>query len=222
MNKVLGRIFGLMALVLSVNTHAALMTHTPADAQSAGVAVTSPFGPLAAGGIVGDTLIDFGVDYSFGNVEGYFDDPPLSFCGINGSNVCDLFTDVDARIVMPGTTSQGFTNFVQVEAGFFNSPDNGTLSVFDIDDNLLASVNGSGIGLNGKDLFTISRATADIAYFVMSGADSYGVPMISIEVPIRGNEQPAGVPVPGVAWLFVIGIAGLLGTRKGWDLPNKA
>jgi hypothetical protein len=192
---------------------AALITNTPADAQANGVAQSPPFGPLAASGTVGTSLIGFGVDYSFGHVEGYFSDPPFAFCGINAAGVCDLLTAVDARIVLTGTQTQGLTSFVQIEAGYFDGPGNGTLSVFDVAGNLLETANGSGHGASGRDLFTISHATADIASFSMSGADAYGVNRVTITTP-TGAAAAAAVPAPASIALVALGLLALRGSRR--------
>lgn len=189
------------AAAASFGAHAALITVTPQDAANASVSQSPGFGFAPAGGIVGMALINFGIDFSHGNAEGYFSDPPLAFCGLN-AGVCDLRTAVDGRIVQPGTLLQGLTDYIQVEAGVFNAPTNGTLSVYDVGLNLLQSVSGSGVGPNGRDLFTISRAAADIAYFAMAGADTFGVNQIVLKTPIA-----AGGTVPEPATLALVGLS---------------
>lgn len=191
------------------NTSAALISVTPDEALSQGVNATTPFGTLDASGEVADSLVSFGIDFSYGNVEGFFDDGGgvYGFCGINASNICDLITDVDGRIVDQGTTNQALTNFIQLEAGFMN-PDQGTLSVFDSAMNLLETVTGAGTGPFGRSLFTINRASTDIAFFNFSSTDSYGVNQITIEA---GTVQ---VPEPMSVMLLGLGLIGLVSSRK--------
>jgi hypothetical protein len=190
------------ALVLSAaatTANAQIVTHTGDMISSMGVATTPAFGVLAEA--VGTQAINYGVDYSYGNVEGLFIDPPFALCGINSSNVCDLVTNVDGRIVQLGTTSQGVTSYLQILAGSA-APGALTLSAFDINGLLLETAVGAG----STGPFTISRATADIAFFSIGGSDTFGVQSVSLETPILSGA----VPEPAT-WAMMIGGFGMVG-----------
>src|ERR1041385_3292620 len=107
----------LLSLSLGAAAKAQIIVHTPNDAKLAGVAVTILSNAVASDGVVGAKTIAFGVDYSFGNVEGIFDDPPLAFGGVAAGGKMDLLAGVDARIVTLNSLSQGLTDFVSVTAG---------------------------------------------------------------------------------------------------------
>jgi len=154
------------------------------------VVKTPAFGLLVAGGEVGTAGIDFGVDYSYGGIEGIFDNgggDEGAIGGINGSDILDLLTDVDGAIVVPGTTDPGLTSYLSVEAGH---ADEGTLllEVFDMDGVLITSVvNGLPLGPHQRLTMTIDRGDVyDIAFFKVStpGADTYGVDQIDMETPV--------------------------------------
>ncbi len=177
---------------------AALITHTPGDRVPP--VVVSP-GSVAAGGVVGTNYIAFGVDYTFGGQEGVFNDLPLAFGGVNGSNVVDLLAPVDGKIVLLNTTTQGLTNFVSVLAGDAGAG-NLLLSVFDVNGNLL----GTATNGNGVTTFSVNRPGFDIASFRVStpAGDTFGVRRVTIEAPIS-----AAVPEP--ATLAVFGLMGAAG-----------
>lgn len=202
------RIFGFAALLLSataVPASAAVVTH---DANDLAVPTSPAFGGVVAGGTVGTAATAFGVDYSFGNGEAIFDDGGgvEALCGLSVSGICTLTDDVDGRIVVLGSTNQGLTSSISVEAGFA-ADGSLTLSVFDLANNLLATtLNGPPAGPNGRTTMTINRAAADIAYFRVSGADAYGVNLVSIEGPIG-----AGVVPEPATWAMMIGGFGLIG-----------
>jgi PEP-CTERM motif len=188
------------AMVLPFSANAAIIS-TDASAVP-GVAVTPAFGPLAQA--VGTATISTGIDFSFGNVEGIFNDPPNAFCGINAAGNCDLVTDVDGRIVLLNSLVQGLTSYFYAEAG--NSAAGSlTLSVFGVNNNLLeTALNGPPNGANGRTTFEILRASADIAFFSISGRDTYGVNEIRIETPLAAVPEPA-------TWAFMIFGFGAIG-----------
>lgn len=198
-------LFAAVALcALSGTANAAVITTNPG---SLGLTQTPPFGALTQA--AGTSAISTGIDFSFGNAEGVFNDGGGTFalCGINGNNVCDLVTDVDARIVLLNSLTQGLTSYLYAEAGFA-SVGSLTLSAFGIGNNLLASTtNGLPNGVNGRTTFSITRGTADIAYFRISGADTYGVNQIAIEAPVAGG---GAVPEPA-AWAMMLAGFGLVG-----------
>ncbi len=168
--------------------NAALITFNPNSPGT--VTETSPFGALAIGGALADNYIGYGVDFTFGNTEGYFNDgDAYGFCGINNAGDCDLLTDVDGRIVQVGTHNQGTTDYLYAEAGY-SSDGSLTLSVFDINNVLLSSVtNGNPLGTYGRTTFSI--ATAGIASFRISGGDTYGVNEIRLNTPSGAVPEPA-------------------------------
>ena len=201
----------LASALLASPVAAQVVTHTAGQLVAAGVAPTPPFGTLVEP--VGTQAIDFGVDYTFGNVEGIFIDPPAALCGINASGICDLLTSVDGRIVQLGTTLQGLTSFINLTAGS-SAPGALTLSVFGLNNNLLATA--TGIGSSGP--FTISRPTADIAYFSIGGADTFGVGSVSIETPIAAAISSVPEPATWAIMLLGFGVAGAAMRRRRTSL----
>jgi hypothetical protein len=189
------------ATLLASGTANAAIISTDASAVP-GVAITSPGGALVQA--VGTATISTGIDFTFGNQEGIFNDPPNAFCGINAAGNCDLVSAVDGRIVLLNSLTQGLTDYFYAEAG--NSAVGSlTLSVFDLNNNLLASaLNGLPNGANGRTTFEISRASADIAFFSISGGDTFGVNEIRIETPLGAVPEPA-------TWAFMIFGFGAIG-----------
>ena len=114
----------------------------------------------------------------------------------------DLVTDVDGAIVGLGTTTQARTSYLSIEAGYA-ADGSLLLEVFDLNGTLIASVlNGPPAGPHGRTTMTIDRGGVyDIAFFRVSGNDSYGVNQVDMEQPV--------IPVPGALLLGGIG-AGLV------------
>jgi len=195
----LGAVLSFSGLAFQATANAAILSHVPNDGVPP-VVYTPPFGSLVPGGEVEEAFIDFGVDYSYGGVEGIFingggDEGAIG--GINNASVLDLLTAVDGRIVLPGTTTQGLTSFLFVEAGF-SDPGTLLLEAFGIGGNLLASVfNGFPLGPHGRTTLTIDRGGVfDIAFFKVStpGLDTFGVDQVDLETPVA-----AAVPEPTTA-----------------------
>ncbi|ARE39185.1 hypothetical protein RGUI_1044 [Rhodovulum sp. P5] len=199
------------AAIFATSASAATLSH---DADDFTGTKTPAFGTLADP--VATFFIDQGVDYSWGNVEGVFaDGAEGALCGINGSNSCDLVTDVDGRIVVAGTTTQGLTSSIIVEAGYA-AAGSLTLSVFDVNMNLITSaVNGSPAGPNGRQTMSIDLSGSnDIAFWSVSGADSYGVNYVEIGTPV----SVGAVPLPAGLPLIATGMAAFAVARR----RNKA
>jgi hypothetical protein len=195
-------------LLAAQSASAAVISHS---AGTFGGALTPPFGGLTDA--VGTSYIGSGVDYSFGNTEGTFNDgSALAFCGINPTGTCDLVTTVDAMIVNLGTQTQALTSYVWAEAGFA-AAGSLTLSVFDILGNLIASAtNDLPVGPNGRSTFAIDRGGVfDIASFSISGQDSFGVNTVRIEAPPT-SAVPLPAALPMLASAF--GLIGLVGWRR--------
>jgi hypothetical protein len=195
-----------------VQANGAVISHVPGD-RVPPVVVSPAFGALVAGGTVGANYIDFGVDYSFGGVEGIFDDGDLAFGGVNGLGVINLISDVDGRIVTLGTTNQGLTSYLYAEAGFAGDATL-TLTAFDINGVVIASVpNGPPLGTFGRTTFVIDRlGVFDIASFRISGNDTYGVDEVRIETPISAG--PPAVPEPASMAVFGLLAISAVATRK--------
>ena len=204
----------IVSLVGMLPGNAAVLTHTPTD-RIPPVVMSPAFGPLASGGAVGTAFIDFGVDYSAGTVEGIFNDVPVrAFAGVNANGIVDLLTPVDGRIVLPGSTAQGLTRFIAVEAGL-SEPGNLLLQVFDLGGNPLAStLSNTTIGSTDRSRLFIDRGTADIASFRVSFTrpDFFGVTLVSLEQPIAASTS---VPTPAL-------LPGLMGLAIGIWRQRKA
>ena len=220
-----------MAALLSVvSAQAALasqISFTGEAAADRSVAETFVPGPLEEGGAVGTSLLDLGVDFSYGRTEGYYSDidpnSPNSdsfyaFCGVNASGSCDLGTGIDGRIVLTGTAIGGVTSFLELEAGFFDEGTNPLLQVFGREGNLLHSVSGvRGTSPTGQQqyaplLFTVLREGADIAFFDFGLSDGedfqgFGVNRITL-------ETPTAVPVPGTLGLMGLGLLAVGAIRR--------
>jgi hypothetical protein len=192
-------------MAISAGASGGIISHVPNDMVPP-VVKTPPFGILAAGGIVGTAGINFGVDYSYGGIEGIFDNgggDEGAIGGINANNMLDLLSDVDGAIVALGTTTPARTSYLSVEAG--HAADGSLLlEVFDRNGILIASaLNGPPLGPHLRTTMTIDRGGVyDIAFFRVSGNDTYGVDQIDMEQPV--------IPAPGALLLGGIG-AGLVG-----------
>jgi hypothetical protein len=194
----LGLLAGSAIVVASTTPARALLTTDP---QTFAGTPTPPFGPLATP--VGTSYISTGLDFTLGNVEGVFSDPPLAFCGINSSGNCDLLTSVDARIVLPNTLTQGLTNYIFAEAGNA-APGSLSLIAYDALNQMLETqFFNPPTGSNGRYTAIINRTSPDIAYFSISGSDTFGVNIITIADPItQGQPVPGPLPLLGAGMAF--------------------
>lgn len=192
------------------SAQAIVISFTPTSAP--GVAETPAFGALAPGGTLGTNYNTFGVDFSYGGVEGYFNDLPKGFGGINGSGVLDLLSPVDGRIVKQGTGIAAVTDFFYAEAGFAGAGSL-TLELFNSANVLIASIlNGNPLGANSRTTFSYSGA--GIASFKISGNDTFGVNEIRLNTPtVSAVPLPAGLPLL-VAGLGALGFVSRKGRKK--------
>lgn len=165
------------------------------------VPVSPAGGALVAGGDLGAKYIAYGVDFTWGGVEGIFSDPPLAFGGVNGAGDIDLLSAVDGRIVLPNTLTTAGTTYLYAEAGFAGDGSL-TLEVFDAAQSLVATlVNGPPLGQFGRTTFTYTGSA--ISYFRISGQDSFGVNEILL--------APRGVVPEPMTWALMIAGFGMVG-----------
>lgn len=203
MNKALMLASLIVAASIPSTSFAQVVTHSGDQLVANGVSPTPAVGLLVEA--VGTQAIQFGVDYSSGNVEGIFiDGGTHALCGINSVGTCNLLTAVDGRIVVLGTTNQGFTNFINLIAGD-SDPGGLTLSVFDQSGTLLQTATGAGF----LGPFSITRSAFDIASFSIGGNDSFGVQSVSIETPMAAVRQVAAVPEPATWAMMLIGFGSI-------------
>ena len=193
LNKKIALAAALMAATGTPAVAAPLVTDATVLATTI-ITPTPPFGALTEA--VGAQTVATGIDFTYGNAEGIFNDGGgvYAFCGIAGGN-CTLTADVDGAVV-------GLAKSIYAEAGFAGAGSL-TLSVYDSALNLLASaVNGNPLGVYGRTTFSITRPTADIAYFRISGVDSYGVNQIVLDGLANG-----AVPEPATWGMMIAGFA---------------
>ena len=202
--KMLKACLALAAVLTAGSAQAVLSPGAFGPDSNPAVAISPAFGPLASGGALADNYIDFGVDFTYGGVEGFFDDGDVNeFGGINSAGNLDLLTGVDGRIVALGTLTSATSNFIFVEAGFAE-PGTLLLQAFDSAFNLIGSqVNTAAVGPNLRSVFYIS--TPGIAYFSLTGSDTFGVAQISID------PRSAGLVPEPASWMLMIGGFGLVG-----------
>lgn len=124
-----------------------------------------------------------------------------AWAGVNGGGNLDLITQVNAQIVIPGTTTPGITDFIEVEAGLAAS---GVLrlNAYDIHGNLLGSQPMTGVGPHGRRIADIGAAgIAYIVVFTTNPADPFGVneydldditALISIACPLNSDLATVG------------------------------
>lgn len=211
MNKAVAFAIFIVATAIPSTSFAQVVTHTGDQLVAGGVSPTPPFGSLTEA--VGTQAIQFGVDYSFGNVEGIFNDGgPHALCGISSTGTCNLLTAVDGRIVVLGTTDQGLTNFINILAGF-SSPGALTLSVFDQGGNLLQTATGAG----SLGPFSVTRSAFDIASFRIGGNDTFGVRSVAIETPMGAV---GAVPEPGTWAMMLLGFGAIGGALRRRRKPQ--
>jgi hypothetical protein len=209
----------LSSLVCEISLNAIPITHTGEDLATASVAESMPWQVLEVGGSVGNSAIPWGVNYSFGGVEGIINDFPFAIAGANSLLEVDLVSSVSGQIVVLNSESQGLTSYIQVEAGF-SDPGTLLLEVFDIAGNLVAfTYNTIDDGPNGRSLLTIDRAGIfDIASFVVTtpGQDDFAVTQVTIELP-------GAVTVPDAAPLcFPLALAFLVALRRRLKEPRSS
>lgn len=195
---------------------ATTISHAPSDGVPP-VVITVALQPLAVGGEVGTAFLTYGADYSWGGVEGIFldTDGVAAFAGIDQLNVLDLHHPVDARIVLLGTTDQGFTDYIEVEAGFAAANEL-LLQAFDIDGNVVGSAtNGPPLGPHGRQTLIIDLAGSfEIAHWrtSCSGQAAFGVNQVTIGTPI---------PEPSTGALVCLGLSALCSFRRRTSMVSS-
>ena len=112
-------------------------------------------------------------------------------------------TSVDARIVLPNTLTQGLTNYIFAEAGNA-APGSLSLIAYDALNQMLETqFFNPPTGSNGRYTAIINRTSPDIAYFSISGSDTFGVNIITIADPItQGQPVPGPLPLLGAGMAF--------------------
>lgn len=199
---------------------AAAIDFTPSDASHT---VCPAYGACPPGSQTTTEYIDFGVDFTqFGSHPpvGVFDDGAIpKWGGVNGSGNLDLLTDTCARIVEPGTTTQGVTDYLAVAAGHVEGPSAILLEAYDAGGTLVGSSigdDGNGTADSGDVLAVVDLSgTPVIASFCVSTptADNYGVSEIALNTPTAAVPTVAPLGLVGLALLLMI-IGGTLIRRK--------
>lgn len=179
---------------------------------------TPPFDYLPMGAAVNLAYIDNGVNFSEWNQEGVYDDwTSNAICGINLDGVCDLLTDVDGQIVMPGTTHLGLTNYLLVELGITHVLGSLFVEIFDVNHDSLGVFTNTTTetGPHGRSVIEINRRSHDIVSFLITGTDPFGVNMIVLGAPIA-KPSVSAVPLPAALPLLgaALGVLGFGARRR--------
>jgi len=137
--------------------------------------------------------LDFGVDFTPFRENppvAVFDDPPEKFAGVNAAGILDLFTRSCGRIVVPGTVTQGLTDFIAVAAGLAD-PGGILLEAFNSSGELIgSSFNDDGKDGDGDRIAEVPDPATSIASFCVStpNRDAFGVHFVYL-------NDPSPVPV---------------------------
>lgn len=163
------------------------ITFEPSDAPHA---TCKAFGPCPPENFVTTEYLGFGVDFSAwaGHAPvAVFDDPPEKFGGVNDSGILDLFTTTCGRIVVPGSSAAGLTDFIAVAAGLAD-PGGNFLEAFDSGGVLIgSSFNDDGMDADGDLIAEVSDPTNSIAGFCVStpNKDAFGVHFVYLNDPTQ-------------------------------------
>lgn len=120
-----------------------------------------------------------------------------SWVGVNAVNVLDLLTQVNCQIVVPGTTQQGTTDAINVEAGLVAN-NNLILTAYDINGNILGTnlfnFPPNPLGPDGRP--TASVAAAGIAFFsiALTAAGIIAVDTFAVNEIDLNDVTPVATP----------------------------
>lgn len=203
--------FAAAAFGFAASAEAAIVTFNPKSNPA--VLETEYQGVVAPGGVLLANYIDFGVDFTYGGNEGYFNDslpgfdPYYAFGGAGFNlDTHDPYEFVDGRIVVQGTTDIGQTSFLSLFAGFAFT-NTLTLQAWNFKGELVGTAqNDCGAG-QCRSYITLNAP--GISYFRLSstGQDTYGIPEIQLETP---TAAPANfVPEPSTWAIMIMGFGAM-------------
>ncbi|MDH5612822.1 MAG: VPLPA-CTERM sorting domain-containing protein [Gammaproteobacteria bacterium] len=198
------------ALVLTNNTHAALIT-SDVIADSTVIDFSTQ---ANVSSYTGTLQIGAGIENITASGSGLFTNTSLWGLGSNGTWGSNGMTYISIDSI--GTMTFSFNdNLVSSVGGFINSYPNYDLSISALDINMnpletysitqLANIVTPG-GINDGGFRGIVRDTNDIAHFTVTGY-----------VAVLDNltfTRMSAVPVPAAAWLFTSGLIGLIGVAR--------
>jgi hypothetical protein len=195
-----------LSLLVGAGVQGQDISFTPDDGPGV---LSEAFEQVLPGGIHTTEYIDFGVDFSGLKIAAYAG-PDSGWSFVDSEDILTLNHYVGGRIVVPGTTKQGTTDLLWVEADLAESTEQVQLACWDAEGKFLGtSFADAGVGEDG-DLVAKFEHPGIASFMLWEHDDGHGHEHANFG--LRRIHLNTPVPEPGAA--AVLGCAAMAGRRR--------